>query len=282
MTLKEAEDYIRKNILLQFDYSEAGAIAKISMQHITRLSGAEYSLNYFAPLDEAILPEVQRFVSRLQWGEPVQYVTGTSHFYGFDFNVNPSVLIPRRETEELVGWILQDAGRNENLRIVDLCTGSGCIAITLKKFLPQSEVLAIDVSEAALNTAMQNALTLHAEIQWVKSDILMHDNLPVDGIQILVSNPPYVTEREKEQMQINVLNYEPHLALFVSDDDPLLFYRKISDLAQEHLSEGGFLYFEINEKYGAEIKKLVEELGFHSVELKTDMQGKMRMLKAVK
>lgn len=282
MTLKEAEEYISKQILLQYDFCEASIIAKMALVHITGLGNTEYSLSYFDAIDDAILPEMQRITNRLQWGEPIQYVTGKAHFYGFDFDVNPSVLIPRRETEELVQWIVSKNPRREPLRIVDICTGSGCIAITLKKLLPLTKVSALDVSEAALQTAMQNATALHAEIDFFKSDVLELEKLPFDDIQIMVSNPPYVTETEKSLMHINVLNHEPHLALFVPDNDPLIFYRKIAHLALQHLVEGGQLYFEINEKYGEEIRQMLHEMGFSSVELRNDMQGKARMIKAIR
>lgn len=217
-------------------------------------------------------------LERLKNSEPIQYITGNTEFFGMPFQVNKSVLIPRPETEELVEWIVNDSDKSENLKVLDIGTGSGCIAVSLAKYLPKAEIYAIDISEEALNTAKLNARRNDVEISFQQKDILNTESL--DGtFNIIVSNPPYVRELEKSSMHSNVLEHEPKQALYVEDSNALIFYHKIAQLATKHLSENGSLYFEINQYLGPETLALIKNLGFEA-ELKKDIFGNDRMIKA--
>lgn len=217
---------------------------------------------------------------QLEKDVPIQYVIGETEFYGMKFKVSRGVLIPRPETEELVDLILKEASKDE-ISILDIGTGSGCIAISLAKNLPKAKVTAMDVSAVALQIAQYNAKMNQVEIKCVESDILKLESLKKDW-DIIVSNPPYVLHSEKEKMQDNVLNYEPHNALFVPDNDPLLFYKKISQLAHKHLTKNGKLYFEINEAFGDETVEMLKLSGFEDVKLFKDVFGKNRMISTTK
>ena len=224
-------------------------------------------------------------LARLQKNEPLQYILGETEFYGYPFKVNPSVLIPRPETEELVEWIIKDCKQkhpeNRPIKILDIGTGSGCIAVTLAKELPFAQVVAIDVSEKALITAKQNATLNKVSVDFVKQDVIKLEEFS-EAFDIIVSNPPYVRELEKAEILANVLENEPHQALFVKDNDPLLFYRKISMLADKNLQPDGSLYFEINQYLGEETSILLEKFGFSEIILRRDLFGKDRMLKCIK
>jgi release factor glutamine methyltransferase len=224
--------------------------------------------------------EIMAFaLKRLQGHEPIQYITGNTEFFGLNFKVNSNVLIPRPETEELVEWMLQDL-QGKSLKILDIGTGSGCIAIALAKNLPHAKITAIDISPEALKTAKANALENGVEVAFFDLDILTADELP-GKFDIIVSNPPYVRELEQEHMQRNVLEYEPETALYVKDEDPLIFYKKITALAAENLPSEGKLYFEINQYLGRETEALLKEKNFQTT-LKKDIFGAERMLKGVK
>jgi len=212
---------------------------------------------------------------------PVQYLLGKTSFYGLEFEVNENVLIPRPETEELVEWVLTNQTINESinpLKILDVGTGSGCIAISLAKNIPNAEVFAIDVSERALVTAKKNAESNQVNVVFIEKNILETEDLK-QQFDIIVSNPPYVRELEKQEIKKNVLDNEPHLALFVDDDDALIFYRKIAELAQKNLSQNGQLFFEINQYLGKEMMDLLEKMGFKNIELRKDIYGNDRMIK---
>lgn len=230
---------------------------------------------------------LQNSVQRINRGEPVQYVVGSETFYGRRFQVNPSVLIPRPETEELIGVVLSyvktaTVDRMQNLRVLDIGTGSGCIAITLSLELPpEAEIYASDVSAAALAVARGNARDLNARVTFLEHDIL-RDKLPLSELDVIVSNPPYVTEKEKAQMKPNVLAHEPATALFVNDDDPLAFYRAIVAQATEGLREGGLLAVEINEHRGLEVARLLLNGGFSDVNVLKDLSGKNRIVRGVR
>lgn len=224
---------------------------------------------------------VEDKLGELQGGRPFQYVLGKAYFYGIDLSVSESVLIPRPETEELVHLIIKDYSR-KTARIIDIGTGSGCIALALKKNLPNAEVYAMDVSPDALAVARKNAkdLGLHVEfmlIDILEWDLVMDENLKFD---VVVSNPPYITPKEREEMEGHVLFYEPEIALFAPEESPLLFYQHIADFALQHLTDHGKLYFEINRYYGEEVLDLLRKKGFKNVQLIQDMQGADRMIKA--
>lgn len=225
---------------------------------------------------------LEEAVIKLEEGVPIQYITGSAPFYGRDFYVNPAVLIPRNETEELVHLIVGD-NKNKALHILDVGTGSGCIPITLALELDRPVLTAVDVSEAALTVARNNAEKHNkaADINFVRCDVL-REELPVRDLDIIVSNPPYVRESEKASMHINVLDHEPHLALFVPEDDPLVFYRIIADKGISALKPGGKLYFEINEALGPNVIELLSSLGYQEITLMRDLNDKDRIVTAVK
>ncbi|MBP5583649.1 MAG: peptide chain release factor N(5)-glutamine methyltransferase [Bacteroidales bacterium] len=224
----------------------------------------------------------EQCLQRLATAEPVQYIRGKADFYDLQFLVNPSVLIPRQETEELVNVILQEHD-NKTPKIIDLGTGSGCIAITLAKHLPNAKVSAVDVSEQALQTAKSNALKNDVSVDFYLGDMQDDDFMSqFPKFDIIVSNPPYVCQAEKNEMRQNVLQYEPHLALFVEDNNPLQFYRTIAHFASKHLAENGTIYCEINETLGKETKQLFESFGFSKCEIRKDLFGKDRIVKVQK
>ncbi|CAI8267252.1 MAG: Release factor glutamine methyltransferase [Polaribacter sp. SA4-10] len=208
---------------------------------------------------------------------PIQYILGETEFYGLPFIVNRHTLIPRPETEELVEWILETADTTAPLQIIDIGTGTGCIPITLAKHLPNASLFAIDISKEALRIAKQNAILNKVKLHFTEKNILKTTML-TQNFDIIVSNPPYVRELEKVDIKKNVLDNEPHIALFVEDDNPLLFYDKIADLAIEHLTKNGLLYFEINQYLGTETVEILHKKGFKNIELKKDVFGKDRMI----
>ncbi|MGY3795446.1 peptide chain release factor N(5)-glutamine methyltransferase [uncultured Aquimarina sp.] len=219
---------------------------------------------------------------RLLHEEPIQYIIGDTEFYGLLFKVNQHVLIPRPETEELVDWIVKDwqsINNTRKLTILDIGTGSGCIAISLATALSNADVYAIDVSEQAIEVAKFNAKYHEVDIQFMHSDILEMNSLP-HKFDIIVSNPPYVRELEKEEIQANVLENEPSIALFVSDENPLIFYEKITALAKEGLTDTGALYFEINQYLGVETKNMIQEYEYEFIDLRKDINGNDRMIRA--
>jgi len=274
---------------------EAASIAHIFMEHITGLGKMDRIVYKDRELTVDQEDGFRKGLEALLRNEPVQYVTGTGWFYGMELKVSPDVLIPRPETEELVEWIIEDVkkagkhpenpetGTGTHPRILDIGTGSGAIPLAIKKHLPLAAVSAIDISEGALKIATENALKLSLSINFSRVDVLDENaTASLPGFDIIVSNPPYICEQERAGMQEQVLDYEPNIALFVPNHDPLRFYRRIGLLALEKLPAGGALYFEINEAYGAETAKLLEEQGYVDVILKQDLFGKDRMIKAGK
>ncbi|WP_298514802.1 peptide chain release factor N(5)-glutamine methyltransferase [uncultured Kordia sp.] len=225
-------------------------------------------------------------LSELKLEKPIQHILGKAHFFGLEFMVNEHTLIPRPETEELVAFILEKAKNTntKNLCILDIGTGSGCIPIALKKELPTARIFAIDISAEALQVAQKNADTHNVSIEFMQADVLALDTLEVFDEEIsfefIVSNPPYVRNLEKAEMRKNVLEYEPDSALFVEDNNPLVFYDKIANLAMKHLKPNGSLYFEINQYLGKEMIDLLAEKQFQNIELRKDIFGVDRMLKA--
>jgi release factor glutamine methyltransferase len=232
---------------------------------------------HFSKEEIAIWNEI---LEKLKQEIPIQYILGTTSFYGLEFEVNQNVLIPRPETEELVDWIIStnDARQQpNNLKILDIGTGSGCIAISLAKNMPKAQVFAIDVSEKALVTAQKNAVINKVEVTFLQKNILETSDLE-QQFDIIVSNPPYVRHLEKQEIKKNVLDNEPHLALFVEDHDALLFYKKIAELTQKSTSKNTQLYFEINQYLGSEMIDLLEKRNFKNIQLKKDIYGNDRMI----
>ena len=217
---------------------------------------------------------IKRIINELKENKPIQYILGEAEFHGLRFKVNQNTLIPRPETEELVNWILKEDFNS----VLDIGTGSGCIAISLAKY-SSAEIVAIDNCEKALEVAKENAKLNKVNIKFCTQDILQSTDLL--SLDVVVSNPPYILESEKQNMKANVLQYEPHLALFTPDKDPLLFYKKIGSLAAKSLNCGGKLFFEINEQYGSEISRMLSKMGFVDIALKKDINDKDRMIKAI-
>ena len=283
MTIKEFRNKFYS--LLEAEGHEPGEVVSLFRllgEGFLGMSRVDMSLNLNKELSRVELSALEKGLKRLQKHEPIQYILGEIEFFGLPFKVNKNVLIPRPETEELVEWILQDlqeTGKDEP-RILDIGTGSGCIAISLAKNLPKALVSAIDISEAALETAKMNAALNGVEVGFLQKDILSMGEL-TEKYDLIVSNPPYVRELEKHEMKPNVLNNEPETALFVKDENPLLFYDKIAKLAQVGLKKNGGLYFEINQYLGKETEQLIREAGMET-ELRKDFLGNFRMLKGIR
>lgn len=242
-----------------------------------------------------VLTDFNAAIKRLKNEEPIQYILGNTEFYGLPFLVNKNTLIPRPETEELVEWIIKEVAKlqsnkvtkfdvtssaaEKSISILDIGTGTGCIPISIKKNLPNATISAIDIYKEALKIAEENAKLNSVEVNFIELDILKAKKLP-QQFDVIVSNPPYVRELEKVEIQNNVLENEPHLALFVSDENPLIFYDKIADLTKIHLNKNGLLFFEINQYLGKETVEMLAKKGFKNIELKKDFSGNDRMIKA--
>ena len=273
--------------------SEIESFFFILTEYLFNLKRIDISLNPDFEVSETDLEKWKTIISELKTEKPIQYITGEAWFYGYRFEVNENTLIPRPETEELVEWIIESQkskvksqkSKTENLTIqqsnnpsiLDIGTGSGCIPISLKKEIPNALVAAIDVSEKALEMARKNAVDNEVEVNFILQNILESESL-IEKYDIIVSNPPYVRNLEKQEIKKNVLAYEPHLALFVEDTDALLFYRKIAQLALSGLAPNGKLFFEINQYLGKETIELLENLGFKNIELRKDFVGNDRMI----
>lgn len=267
-----------KNSIAEFEIeSEAEAIAFLILEDLFQFSRMDILVEKEIEISQSEEDKLESILTELQNGKPIQHILGKIEFYGRQFLVNPNVLIPRRETEELVHLILENHPDLSEQMIVDIGTGSGIIPITIAKERKHCEVYAVDVSSSALATAKRNAQLNHANVNFIQADILEED-LDLSKSNIWVSNPPYVLEREKAEMHPKVFEHEPSNALFVPDHDALIFYERISQLAFKHLMPGGELYFEINEQFGKEVKKLMENKGFQDVKIMGDMQGKDRFV----
>lgn len=259
---------------------EIQSFQKIIFEKMLNLALHQIFLNPNKPIENEKAEEILIIVSKLNLQKPIQYIFGETDFFGINFKVNHNVLIPRQETEELVDWIIK-SNSIKNPTILDIGTGSGCIAISLALNIKGSKVSAVDISEEAIKVAQGNALNNKVNVNFYKTNILDHSSIiPNQPFDIVVSNPPYVRDLEKKLMQSNVLEHEPHSALFVSDSDPLLFYHEIAKRSANLAKTGGYLFFEINEALGKETAKLLEDFHFSEIELRKDLNGKDRMLKA--
>ncbi|HEV8285861.1 MAG TPA: peptide chain release factor N(5)-glutamine methyltransferase [Chitinophagaceae bacterium] len=283
MTIEDARKEIISSINNIYEKNEADNIAEIVMEHITRWSRIERVLNKDTPLSSFQKTSLNQTIDRLQQHEPIQYIINEAWFAGMRFYVDKSVLIPRPETEELVEWILKEFRiQNSEFRILDVGTGSGCIAIALKKKLPNAEVWACDVSDEALTVARMNADALNTAIDFVPLNFLdKEQRKQLPEVDIIVSNPPYVPQKEKNEMRKNVADHEPFVALFVPDSNPLVFYEAIAEFGKEKLTDGGKIYVEIHENLGEQVKQLFQSKAYNFIELKKDLQGKDRMIKVV-
>jgi release factor glutamine methyltransferase len=260
------------------DPEELRAVGLLAFEHLYGLSRTDIMTGH--PIADPQPERLDSIIKRLRENEPIQYILGEAHFYGRTYLVNPSVLIPRPETEELVQQVIQFSGQapHNPCRILDIGTGSGCIPVTLALELSKAEVFATDISPAALEVARQNATRHRANVTYLAHDILTQP-LPVQGLDVIVSNPPYITRQEKAAMKPNVLAFEPHLALFVENNNALLFYRAISHKAKTGLRAGGMLAFEINASFGQQTADLLQQDGFTNVTIVNDLQGKERIVK---
>ncbi len=268
--------FIKSELKDLYSPDEISSLTRLILEKEFAIPFADILACKFNHLSDAEMQKLTEIVGKLKNSEPIQYILGESDFFGLAFYVNGSVLIPRPETEELVQWVLESA-ENKPMKILDIGTGSGCIAVTLAKKLPSAEVHAWDISEDALEVARKNAERNGVKVIFVKRDMLL-EPVSDEKFDIIVSNPPYVTEVEKTEMQENVFNFEPHLALFVPDDNALIFYEKIANFALTNLNKGGQLFFEINRAKGTDIARLLEEKGFKNIELRKDISGNERMV----
>lgn len=266
--------------LSNYSASEAQALFFRLMLEMGQISQAQFFMMEYEEVPFALWEKIQQAQSELLKNKPLQYILGKADFLGLSLQVNENVLIPRPETEELVLWVLQEASHNEKLKILDIGTGSGCIAIALAKNLPNAQLYALDLSAQALSLAKKNAETHGVSINFIEGNILETSDLGED-FDIIISNPPYVRHSEKQQIHLNVLDYEPHLALFVPDENPLVFYEKIAQLAQKNLKKQGLIFFEINQYLPQEMLKMMENYHFFPT-LHLDLQGNPRMIKGVK
>jgi release factor glutamine methyltransferase len=279
MKIRTAIHMIRETLSGNYPHEEIESFISLVFSYLLGFSGLDLHLKQHEEFPEAKLIQLKEILRRLQNFEPIQYILGETEFYGMKFKVNPSVLIPRPETEELVDWILKD-NPVKNASLLDIGTGSGCIPVAIGKNRPDLKIKAMDISEEALCTARENAIWNQVEVQFMELDILKWQEKDFDQkYDVIVSNPPYVTRSEESQMQRNVTEHEPHLALFVPDEEALIFYKAIADFAQEHLVPGGYLYFEINEKMGESLQQLLQQ-SFSAIIIKKDINGKDRMIRA--
>lgn len=280
MKIKEYKTKFISELLSFYDEMEAESFFYLILENQRQIRRINLALNIDLVFSKEEILIWNAILQKLQLEIPIQYILGTTHFYGLEFNVNENVLIPRPETEELVEWIISTAvnmSKSKNIKILDIGTGSGCIAISLAKNIPNAQVFAIDISDKALATAKENADLNTVAVSFIQKNILETKDLE-QQFDIIVSNPPYVRNLEKAEIKPNVLANEPHLALFVEDNDALIFYRKIAELATKNLSLEGKLFFEINQYLGKETIELLEKMHFKNSELRKDIYGNDRMI----
>ncbi len=285
MTIKELKRTFHQELHSIYPKKEIDSFSNLLLEDRMLLKRIDIALNPNLEISSSDKDYFSNTIEELKREVPIQYIIGHTEFYGLKFYVNKNVLIPRPETEELITWILDKTKKNrenkndESIKILDIGTGSGCIAIALAKNISNSKIWALDISNEALNTAKKNAELNHVNIQFLEKDILETESLPLK-FDIIVSNPPYVRELEKKEIKNNVLNHEPHMALFVKDKDPLLYYDKILDFAKEHLNQKGQLFFEINQYLGTKTLELITQNNFQNIELQKDVFGNDRMIRS--
>ena len=278
--MKVTKKLIFDNLSRLYSKQEIDSISMLIFEKILDLSRFQVHLRQLETISAANLTQIKEIINRLIQFEPIQYILGETEFYGSVIKVNPAVLIPRSETEELVDWIIKDY-QLLNPVILDIGTGSGCIPISIVKNISGARAEGWDISIDALMVAKQNAENNNVQVEFFYADILRQIHpTPKEKYDIIVSNPPYVTNSEKSLMLRNVTDYEPHIALFVPDTDPLIFYRVIADLALNLLLPNGRIYFEINEKFGNELKDLLVLKGFRDITIRKDINGRDRMVRA--
>lgn len=279
-TLSQIRHSFEQTLAPLYDKEEIHALFFIAMEETLGFRRTDYALRLHEEIAGAADQRFADILEGLQKQIPIQHILGKASFYGLTFEVSPDTLIPRPETEELVDLIIQKHRDQGRIKILDVGTGSGCIAISLARHLPEADVHAVDISPGTLEVAGRNAQKIGVDIRFRQVDITLWEDFFTgeDRYDVIVSNPPYVRESERADMARNVLDYEPHTALFVEDKTPLLFYDRIGDFAAEHLRPGGCLYFEINQYLGLETAELIERKGFQEVEILKDINGVDRML----
>ncbi len=277
MKIGELEIHFGLELNHLYDIDETMALFSLAVEDILKLSPTKLLLSKDTFLPFISLQKMLTVLNDLKIGKPIQHILGKAHFYGSVFKVDENVLIPRPETEELVDWVINEVRLKSKGKLLDIGTGSGCIPISLKKYLPQMEISTLDVSLPAITVAQQNAEAIGTAVTFIHADILSYT--ADEKYDVIVSNPPYIRELEKNEMHKNVLANEPHIALFVSDKDPLLFYAAIAEFAISNLNKEGMLFFEINEYLAEETVLLLKDKKFINIALRKDMQGKDRMIK---
>lgn len=278
--VRDIRNYYCEQLCSIYDKNESNTLILILFEYYFNINRIKMSLEPELRLSESEMLKLHFAVKDLLKNKPIQYIIGETEFCDLKFKVNENVLIPRPETSELVRLIANSHQPSTISNILDIGTGSGCIAISLAKMIPQSNVYALDISEKALDVAKENAINNNVNITFIHDDILTKtQTLTQTKFDIIVSNPPYVRELEKVDMHNNILQWEPHNALFVSDEDPLIFYRSILEFSKKHLKENGEIWFEINEYLGKEMKALCEEVGLSNIEIYKDFRDKERFLR---
>ncbi len=280
--LKAVIKFAKSELMLLYEENEIQSFFYLLCEHYLKMDRTSIILNPEYALSESELLKFNFAIKDLKKEKPIQYILGKTDFCGFSFQVNEHTLIPRPETEELVHWIYDEQKTEKSLQILDIGTGSGCIAISLAKLLPNANISAIDISSEALKIAKANNIQLDASVSFELMDILNPSRNLKSKFDLIVSNPPYVLESEKELMKTNVLDNEPAQALFVRDNDSLLFYRRILDFAQDNLLPKGKIYFEINEKKAKETVVLLEEYNYSNIDVRKDIFERQRMIRAIK
>jgi len=282
MTISSLKDKFNTELTKLYPKQEIDSFFKLLLEHQLNFSSTDIFLKHTNAIEQKDLDFLLKAISELKQEKPIQYILGETEFYGFPFKVTKDTLIPRPETEELVDWIFNEAEKNKKINILDVGTGSGCIAISLAKKLPNASVYAIDISTKALAIAKKNSKLNNVEVHFLEQDILNSKKhiLGLPKFDIIVSNPPYVRNLEKKEINNNVLLHEPHIALFVEDNNPLIFYNDIIDFSKKQLTENGKLFLEINQYLSTETENLVREKGFTRVKLKKDLFENYRMIRA--
>lgn len=285
MKLEELIRYIKESLKANYIDDEKRVIAYLLAQHFTGKSKEKLIADKDEIVSDDVINKAKDTIDKLNNFYPIQYLIGEVEFYNIKLRVNSNVLIPRPETEELVDWILKDYKDYDNLKILDACTGSGCIAISIAFNKKDSMIDALDVSKEAIDLAKENAKLNLVNVNFFEYDVLnfsINNWKGCNDYDVIISNPPYIPLKEKDKLQPQIVHFEPPLALFVEDDDPLIFYKKISEMATKILKPGGSIYFEVNENYGIDVVKLLIDYGFSNIILKKDLNEKDRMVKAIK
>jgi len=280
--LSEIKTFFHSKLNSSFSENEINLMLKYLTMKRLDIGSVEYINSSNSLLSESDLLYFNFALKRLLKNEPFQYILGDVEFYGLELNCDTRALIPRPETEELVDWVLETIDKQSKLEIADLCSGSGCIALALKSKLPNSEIIAAELSDSAIELIEENSLKTNLRVIPTRMDVLKENDYSIfdsHSFDCWVSNPPYIPNKEKALMAENVLDFEPHMALFVVDNDPLIFYREIASRAKRYLKDGAYLFFEIHEDLGVEMNELLKQKGFVNIELRKDLQGKARMMR---